>query len=126
MAAAILTQGLTVIRDALKTTLTNIGVATDATAFVVSQTALDPANAGAANLLIKTATNTNVDTQTYDATMTIDGTTEMTGKTIFTIGILNGALRTNAVSRSVRTQGIGVQTGDSFTIGIRVKTQDDS
>lgn len=126
MAAAILTQGLTVIRNSLKTTLSHIGVATDATAFVVSQTALDPANAGAADLLIKVVTNTDVDSQTYDATMTINGTTEMTGKNIFTIGMLNGALRTNAVSRSVRTNSIGVQTGDSFTIGIRIKTQDDS
>ena len=126
MTAAILNQGETVIRDAVKTVLTNVGVATDQTAFSAAQTALDPANAGAGFLLIKAATQANVDFQTVDYTMTINGTSEFTGLQIWTIGLLNGAARTNAVSRTVRTVSIGVQTGDSFTIGVRAQHQDNS
>jgi hypothetical protein len=126
MAAAILDQGQTVIRDGVNTVVTHVGVATDATAFVATQTVLDPAGGGAANRLIKAATKAIVDFQTRDYTMTIDGTLEMTGKTIFTIGILNGSATGNAVTRSVRSAGIGVQAGDSFTIGVRVKHEDNS
>lgn len=123
---AILNQGKTAIRDSLKTLVTNVGVATDQTAFAATQTELDPANGGAANLLIKASTAADVDTSTFDATMTINGDTEFTGKTIWTIGVLNGPLRTNALTRSVRSQGIGVQAGDSFTIGVRVTVEDNS
>lgn len=126
MAAAILNQGQTVIRDGVKTVITHVGLATDNTAFSATQTALDPANGGSSNLLIKAATKTNVDFQTVDYTITVDGTTELTNKTIFTIGICSGSTRTDAMTRSVRTQGIGVQAGDSFTIGIRVKNEDNS
>jgi hypothetical protein len=123
---ALLNQGLTDIRDAISSRVTHVGVATDQTAFAATQTALDPANAGAANLLIKAATDANVDFQTFDATISIDGTTEFTGKTIWTIGILDGSTRTDAMSRTVRSQGIGVQAGDTFTIGVRVKVEDNT
>jgi hypothetical protein len=44
--------------------------------------------------LIKTSTESDVvDNFTFDATMTISGTTEMTNKTIRTISILNGSTR---------------------------------
>lgn len=124
MALAILTQGKTAIRDSLKTLVTHVGVSTDNTAFAVGQVALNPSGAG--TNLIKASTEADVDTSTFDATITINGTTEFTGLTINTIGILNGALTSNALSRSVRTAGIGVQTGDLFTIGVRVAVQDNS
>lgn len=126
MAAAILQQGATDIRNSLKSLVTHVGVATDQTAFADTQTALDPANGGAANYLIKAATKVDVDYRTFDATISIDGTTEFTGKTIWTIGPLKGATRTDAIARTVRTAGIGVQSGDSYTIGVRVQTQDNS
>lgn len=126
MAQAILTQGLTALRDSLKTLVTHVGVATDQTAFSAGQTALDPANGGASNFLIKTSSEVNVDSVTFDASMSIDGDSEFTGKAIYTVGILNGSGRTAALSRSVRGSGlgIGVQAGDSFTIGARVVVSD--
>lgn len=123
---AILNQGETVVRNAVKGVVSHVGVATDATAFNAAQTVLDPAGGGAANRLIKAAVKTDVDFQTEDYTITVDGTTEMTGKTIFTIGVLSGATTETAMTRSVRTQGIGVQAGDSFTIGVRLKHEDNT
>lgn len=123
---AILNQGETVVRDAVKGVVSHVGVATDATAFSAAQTVLDPAGGGAANRLIKAAAKVDVDFQTEDYTMTIDGTTEMTNKTIFTVGVLNGPATANALTRSVRTQGIGVQAGDAFTIGVRLKHEDNT
>lgn len=125
---AILTQGITDIREAVRTLVTHVGVATDATTFAAAQTAIDPANAGSTNYLIKPATKTVIDFQTMDYTMTIDGNTEFTNKSIMTISILKGALRTNAITRSVRGAGlgIGVQAGDLLTVGVRDRTQDDT
>lgn len=124
--AALLTQGRTAIRDSLKTLISHVGIATDQTAFSAAQTALDPANGGSGNYLIKASTEANVDGDTFDATMTVNGDTEFTGKTIWTIGVLNGSTRTDALSRTVRSQGIGVQAGDSYTVGVRVKVEDNS
>jgi hypothetical protein len=123
---AILDQGKTAVRDALKSLVTHVGVATDQTTFDSTQTALDPANGGSANLLIKASSEADVNPSTFDATMTIDGDSEFTGKTIWTVGVLNGSLRTNALTRTVRSVGIGVQAGDSFTIGVRVAVEDNS
>ncbi len=124
--AAILNQGLTALRDATKVKVTHVGVATDASVFAAAQTVLDPAGGGAANRLIKAKAQADVDFQTADFTMTIDGTTEMTNKTIFTIGVLQGAATADAMTRSVRTQGIGVQAGDAFTLGVRMKSEDNT
>lgn len=124
MTAAILTQGSTSIRDSLKTLFTHVGISTDSTAFAVGQTAINPSGAG--TNLIKTATKTDVNATTFDATMSIDGTTEFTGLTAMTISLLVGSARTNASTRSVRSVGIGVQAGDSFAIGIRVAVADNS
>lgn len=126
MPAAILTQGKTAIRDSDKALVSHVGVATDQTAFAAGQTAIDPANGGAPNLLIKAATKVDVDADTFDATIQINGDTEFTNKTIWTISALNGSGRTAALTRTVRSQGIGVQAGDVFTIGIRWSNQDDS
>lgn len=116
--------GLTAIRNSLKTLVTHVGVATDQTVFSSTQIVIDPANAGAANLLIKTATKTDVDFQTFDATITVTGSSEFTGKTIWTISPCNGSARTDALGRIVRTAGIGVQSGDVATVGIRWKNED--
>ena len=37
-----------------------------------------------------------------------------------------GTVGTDCLTRSVRTLGIGVQSGDTFTIGVRVQVQDAS
>lgn len=124
MPAAILNQGISDIRDAIATKVTHVGISTDSTAFSATQAALDPAAAG--TNLIKASSATNVDFQTVDETMTIDGTTEFTGLTIRTIGALKGATRTDVMTRTVRTAGIGVQAGDTFTIGVRLKVTDQS
>lgn len=124
MPAAILNQGRAAIRDSLKTLVTHVGVSTDNTAFAATQTQLNPSGAG--TNLIKASTETNVDNNTFDATITIDGNTEFTGLVINTIGLLNGAAATNALTRSVRSAGIGVQAGDNFTIGVRVAVADNS
>jgi len=126
---AFLTQGLTNIRDAIRGTagnyITHVGVSDDTVAFSAAQTALNP-TAGATANLIKTMTATVVDTVTIDYTMSIDGTTEFTGKVINTIGALKGATRTDAMSRTVRGSGlgIGVQSGDTFTVGVRIIVTD--
>ncbi len=121
---AILDIGKTAYRDAIAGITSHVGVSTDSTAFAVAQTAIDPAAAG--TNLIKAATKTNVDASTFDATMSISGSTEFTGLTIRTIAAHNGALRTNVLTRTVRSAGIGVQAGDVFTIGVRQQVQDNS
>lgn len=123
MALAILNQGKLAIRNSLKTLVTHGAVSTDATAFNLTQTTVNP---GGGTNLIKTATNTDVDNNTFDSQITIDGTTEFTGQNINTISALNGAAATNALTRIVRTGPIGVQTGDLFTVGSRIQVQDNS
>lgn len=124
MAGAILTSHLTATRDWRKGIVTHVGVSTDSTAFAASQTRLDPT--GSATNLIKSATKTDVDATTFDATITIDGTTEFTGQTIRTVGALTGSAATAAITRTVRSLGIGVQAGDTFTIGVRFSAEDNT
>lgn len=122
---AILNDGLTAIRDVIATSLvTHVGVSTDQTAFAATQTELSP-DAGAVDL-IKLATSVAQDFQTTDYTIEIDGDTEFTNQTIWTIGLGEGGLSSDALTRTVRSQGIGVQAGDSFTIGVRLKVEDNS
>jgi len=126
MAAAILTVGLTSIRDALKTGFSpDIGLSDDSVAFSLGQTALNP-TAGATVTLIKAATIANVDAKTYTATITVNGTTELTGKNIYTVGACLTTSAATAQSRTVRTNPIGVQAGDSFTIGLQIAVADNS
>lgn len=126
MPAAIVTQGKTSIRDALKTLITHVGVSEDSTAFSAAHTTIDPAGDVAASRLIKASTEVDVDASTFDATMTITGSTEFTGKTIRTVSILGGATRADILTRTVRSGPIGVQAGDVFTIGVRVAVEDNS
>lgn len=123
MALAILNQGKLAIRNSLKALVTHGAVSTDTTAFSLTQTTVNP---GGGTNLIKTATNTDVDNNTFDSQITIDGTTEFTGQNINTISALNGAAATNALTRIVRTGPIGVQSGDVFTVGSRIQVQDNS
>ncbi len=124
MPAAILDQGRTAIRDSLKTLVTHIGLSTDSTAFNATQTALDPTGSG--TNLIKASTEVDVSASSFDATISVNGTTELTGQTIRTIAAMNGSARTNALTRSVRGAGIGVEAGDVFTIGLRFAISDAS
>lgn len=123
MAAAILNQGFTAIRNQLKQLITHVGVSTDSTAFNANQTTLNP---GGGTNLIKTSTETDVDFRTFDAQISINGDTEFTNQTINTIGVLQGPNPTDALTRTVRTGPIGVQPGDLFTIGVRIQNQDNS
>lgn len=142
MAAAILNQGRTAIRDSLKTLITHVVVSDDNAAFGAAQTGINP-TAAATSTHVEAATDTDVDAFTFDSTITITGVSEFTDKSIFAIGVARGlAIRaatgsggahtgggtvgTDALSRSVRTLGIGVQGGDTFTIGVRVQVQDNS
>ncbi len=128
MAAALLNVGKTAIRDSLKTLVTHIGVTTDGTAFAATQTALNPAGTGTNLIKASTETNTGTNNDQFDATITIDGTTEFTNQVINCVGLMNGSTAANALSRSVRGTGlgIGVQAGDSFTVGVRGLVQDNS
>ena len=122
MPAALLNQGKTAIRDSLKTLVTHVGIATDTTAFAVGQTAMNPAGGG--TNIIKASTEVDVDTSTFDASATItsaDGTGSFR-----TVSILNGPSVTGALSRSVRTNGIGIDAGDSYTVTVRVAVADNS
>jgi basic membrane lipoprotein Med (substrate-binding protein (PBP1-ABC) superfamily) len=122
--AAITNQGLNKSLIHMRTLLTNVGVSTDQTAFSASDTDLSP-NAGATDL-IATASVTNVSNAVDDYTIAVNSG-NFGGNTIYTIGAMNGSASSDNVSRSVRTNGIGVESvGDSFTIGFRLTVSDQS
>lgn len=126
MSAAIYTVGKTTIRDLLKTGFSpSIGVSDDSAAFAVGQTSVNPTG-GVTTALVKTATIANVDSATYDATISINGSSEMTGKNIYSISACTSNVASAAQSRTVRTNPIGVQSGDLFTIGLRIAVADNS
>lgn len=141
MSVAILNQGKTAIRDSLKTLITHLAVSDDATAFSLTHTGINPDNAKSTH--VETATGADVDGNTFDSSITITGASEFTDKSIFAIGVAKGlgirqasggtgthtgggVLGTDLLTRSVRTLGIGVQSGDTFTIAVRVQVQDNS
>lgn len=141
--AAILDQGKTAIRDQLSTLITHVVVSDDNTAFSAAHTGINPA-AGSTSTHVETATDANVDANTFDATITITGASEFTNKNIYAIGVAKGAavrsatgaggahtgvpgtVGTDCLTRSVRTLPIGVQSGDTFTLGVRVLVEDNS
>lgn len=142
MAIALLNQGKTSIRDSLKSLITHVCGSDDNTSFSAAQTGINPAG-GSSSTIVKSTTNTNVDANTFDATIVINGTTEFTNKNLLAIGVSKGTAIRQAsgaggnhtgsgtvgietISRSVRSLGIGVQSGDVFTIGVRVQVQDNS
>jgi hypothetical protein len=145
---ALLVIGKTSIRDALKTLVSHVVVSDDSTAFLKTHTSINPSG-GATSTHMGTSNETNrtvTDTDdAFDATLTINGDTQFTGKVINCIGLAKGAAAratstgthtgtpatvgaTDLLSRSVRGAGlgIGVQAGDSFTIGVRFKVEDNS
>jgi len=123
MSAALLDQGKTAIRDVVKTLVTHVGISTDTTAFSSSQVRIDPTGAGT-NIIKSSAGEVNVDAGTFDAPITISGAD---GVGVFkTVSILNGASATNALTRSVRTNGIGIDVGDTFVLTVRVTVEDNS
>jgi hypothetical protein len=121
---AILNVGKTAIRDVVKGLVTHVGLASDTTAFDATQTRLNPSSGG--TVLIKASTETNVDAATFDAAISINGDTEFTNASIGTIGLMSGSAATNALTRSVRSQPIGVQTGDVFDVGVRCVIEDNT
>lgn len=129
MAAAIFnnaTKGLITVRDLLKTGFCSfIGLSDDAVAFAANQVRLNPTQGATVNL-IKAATIANVNDTTFDATISVNGATELTGKNIYTIGPCTSAAATDAQGRVVRGLPIGVQAGDVYTIGLRVTAADNS
>jgi hypothetical protein len=142
MPAAILNQGITSIRDAVKSAFINLACSDDNTPFLATHTGINPAGA-ATSTIVKTATITNIDASTFEATITIFGNTEFTNKQIFAIGgskglgirqaagsggahTGGGTVGNDQTTRTVRTFYIGVEAGDIFTVGIRVKGQDNS
>ncbi len=132
MAAAILNQGKTSIRDNLKAIFLRVAVSDDSVAFAASQTTVNP-TAGATVVLNKVATatdQTGIDLFTTDYTITLDAAVDTTfvGKVINTISICTGAAATTAISRIVRASGLGIgfTTGDVYTVGVRSIAQDNS
>lgn len=131
MAAAILTNGLTAFLAAISATITYVAITDDSTAFAVGQTVINPAG-GSTTTLTKAATTTAVNATTVNKTITINGTTEFTGKSIFAIGLAKGALTTGTgtdlCTRSVRgaSTPIGVQAGDAYTMGGQLALTDQS
>jgi hypothetical protein len=122
--AAITNQGLNKSLIHMRTLLTRVGVSTDQTAFSVNDTDLSP-NAGSSDL-IQTATVLNVSNAVDDYTMAVNSA-NFGNQTIFTIGAMDGTTSADNVSRSVRTNGIGVEaSGDSFIIGFRLTVSDQS
>lgn len=119
---AMLTQGLTAARDALKTLVTHVGISTDNTAFSAAQTRLDPSAAGTNQ--IEASTEADVDAVTFDASINVTGA-EVTGS-FFTVGILDGSAATDALSRSVRTNAIGIDADDVYDIAVRVSVADNT
>lgn len=120
---AIHSQGRNKVLVHLRSLITHVGVSTDNTAFADGQTELDPTPG---TNLILAASNTNVDADTDDYTINVTSG-NFGGNTIFTIGAMDGATRTDNISRSVRTNGIGVESsGDDFTVGVRISVSDQS
>jgi hypothetical protein len=122
---ALLNRYRTALRDSEKTRVTHVAVSDDSVAFSGTQTQVNPTG-GATVVVIKAATKTDVDFATFDATISV-GSADATlaGKSIRTISACDGSATTNALSRSVRSQGIGIETsGDSFVIGVRLANSD--
>lgn len=116
-----LTQGLTDARDQIKTLVTHLILNDDATAFAAGQTTADPG--GSTLRIAKTVTEADVDTVTTDFTCAVNGGTDGTG-TINSICLAKGSLDGDVVTRYVRTNGIGLEAGDVFTIGLRNSVAD--
>lgn len=142
MSASILDQGKTAIRNALKTLITHLCVSDDNTAFSSAHTGINPA-AAATSTHVGAATDTDVDASTFDSVITISGATQFTGKIIYAIGVAigtairsatgaggthtgGGTVGTDLLSRAVRSLGIGVQSTDTFNLGVRTQVQDNS
>lgn len=121
--AAIHQQGRTDIKEFLRSLITHVGVSTDQTAFSDGDTDLSP---GGGTDLILAATQTTVDANTDDYTINVTSG-NYGGNTIYTIGAQKGATSAENLSRSVRTNGIGVEaSGDDFTVGVRFSASDQS
>jgi len=142
MPLAILNQGKTAIRDSLKILITHVCVSDDNSVFDVTQTGINPA-AAATSTHVEAATDTDVDGNTFDSTITIDGSTEFTDKYIYAIGVAKGlgiraatgsggvhtgggVVGTDTLTRSVRNLGIGIESTDLMTVGVRTEVQDNS
>lgn len=152
MTASILTQGETFIRDTIKAAVTHVVISDDATAFAIAQTGANP-GAGTTSTHASVATKADVTVTTAndaeDYTFVLDGSAFFTNKVINTISVAKGtAVRqatgtggthtvqpsgattvgTDTITRSLRGAGlgIGVQAGDSFTVGVRMQHQDNS
>ena len=142
MALSILQQGKTAIRDALKALTTHIVVSDDNDAFDINDAGINPA-AGSTSTHVGAATKTDVDANTFDATIEINGDTQFTNKEIFAVGSAKGlgvrsaagsggqhtgggTVGTDTLTRSVRALSIGVQAGDVFTLGVRKRVEDNS
>ncbi len=142
MSVALLNQGFTMIRDDLKTRVTHVTLSDATVAFSAAHTGINGTDTNK-SVLVKASTDSDVGTTGFDASITIDGTTEFTNKTIWSIGVADGTgvlqtalgtgtgygspvSGTDTISRTVRSQGIGVQAGDTMTIAVRSTIEDNS
>jgi hypothetical protein len=132
MALSLLIQGLVAIVTAISSLVTHVAVSTDSTAFATSQTVMNPGGGDVLTLAATTTTVGPVEDAVVDKTITINGDTQFTGLVINCIGPASGTgtegAGTDTLGRIVRAPGlgIGVQTGDVFTVGVRLKIEDNS
>lgn len=143
-AAAFLTQGLTERRNAFKTLVTHLTVSDDTTAFSAAHTGINP-GAAATSTHVETVSEADVDGITVDFSCTVVGASEFTGKVINCIGLSKGLgvrsatgsggthtggaiVGTDTISRSLRPAGlgIGVASGDTYTLTVRDVEEDNS
>jgi hypothetical protein len=142
MEPTLLSQGKTSVRDALKTLITHVVVSDDNAVFNIAHTGINP-TAAATSTHVEEAADTNIDGNTWESAITIDGATEFTDKIIYAIGVSKGLgvrqatgadgvhtgggiVGTDAISRSVRTLGIGVEITDTYTLAVRGIVEDNS
>lgn len=110
-------------RDVLKAMITHVGASTDTTAWAASQTSMSP---GGGTNIIKPATKTDINTSTFEATMSIDGSSEFTGLDVATLAVLVGPAATDALGRFISAARIRFQAGRTAEVGVRVEVQDNS
>lgn len=120
---AFLDQGLTDIRDAVAAVISHVGVAEDATAFNKTQTVLNP---GGGTIFVASASKSNFDAATKDYSIQVTSA-DFGGKFINTIGVMKGSAAGDALSRAVRTFGIGVEpANDTFNLSVRLGHEDNT
>lgn len=126
----LLNQGKKDIRNAIKGIVTHLAVSDDQAAFVATQTSVSPTGGSTTIIKVPVIVDTTVTSpdDAFTATITLDSAIDLSfvGKSIWSIGLCKANAVTAAISRFVRTLGIGFQDGDVQTITVRMQVQDNN